>query len=125
MSEAFLRSRRTWSRSSDRNSSSSRDYGRIPRHIRESKNNASAGTLSGLERMANEAWVEGFQLWRELHQNLSGRVLEASEGAGGVLKKEKLPDACPHSMLLSKEEVRIRVRFKIFLAPRKRRNLLI
>ena len=106
--ETLLRSQLSWKRSSERNSSSSREYGRIPKRINDSKNE-SRGVLSGLERMANEAWLDGLQLWQELYQNPSEKKPKSANGflkKRNELRKEETEEECSHSIFLSKQEMK-------------------
>ncbi|KAH7289590.1 hypothetical protein KP509_30G010900 [Ceratopteris richardii] len=90
-SHEALRARHTWKHSSDRNSI--REYGRIPRQIREMQN----GTrfVSALEKMASDAWQVGLHLWTDMHHNKSNAQNHSSRGI--------MRDSCPHSIFLSEK----------------------
>lgn len=88
-----LRARHTWKRSSDRNSI--REYGRIPRHIKELRNGTHIP--SALEVMASEAWQAGFRVWSDMHHNVSN--------LGNHSARATRQDTCQHSIFMSQQEL--------------------
>eukprot|EP00250_Pteridium_aquilinum_P020560 c24859_g9_i1 orf=477-2558(-) len=93
LSHDALRARHTWKRSSVRNSI--REYGRIPRHIKEMRNGTHVP--SALEKMASEAWQTGFHVWSDMHDNTSS--------LGNRSARAIRQDACQHSIFMSQQEL--------------------
>lgn len=92
-SNYVLRSRHTWKRSSDRNSV--REYGRIPRQIKEMQNGTHIP--SALEKMASEAWQAGFHVWSDMHHNTTNIKNHST--------RVTIHDTCPHSIFLSQQDL--------------------
>ncbi|KAI5058523.1 hypothetical protein GOP47_0026693 [Adiantum capillus-veneris] len=88
-----LKSRHTWTRSSQRNSV--REYGRIPRKIKEMQNGTHVS--SALEKMASAAWRAGFHVWSDLHHNTTNIHNHSTRAAVG--------EECPHSIFLSQQDL--------------------
>lgn len=88
-----LGSSHTWKRSSDRNSI--REYGRIPRRIKESRNGTHVP--SALEKLASEAWQAGFRVWSDLQHNTSTIAKHSSPTSN--------QNTCPHSIFLSQQQL--------------------
>ncbi|MCO5591048.1 hypothetical protein L7F22_045024 [Adiantum nelumboides] len=91
-----LKARHTWKQSSDRNSV--REYGRIPRQIKEMQNGTHIP--SALEKMASEAWRAGFHVWSDLHHNMTDTTSIYIHSTRVAVR-----EPCPPSVFLSQHDL--------------------